>query len=145
MRYVLKKIHIRKLIYAVIVILFLTFPRIYSTLEYNSDYPRLLNFASEETVSVDVTWYALFGPNQYVNTPIYKMWGWHEISAYIGFLTFAVLGKFDTRNSLEYTLAGSYYALEYRKYGFGKLFDFNRVNFERICQCHFKREHWLCA
>lgn len=46
------------------------------------------------------------------------------------FLTFAFLGKFDTRNSLEYTLAGSYYALEYRKYGFGKLFDFNRVNFE---------------
>ncbi len=46
------------------------------------------------------------------------------------FLTIAFSGKFDTRNSLEYTLAGSYYFLQYQKFGIGKLFDFNRVNFE---------------
>jgi outer membrane protein insertion porin family len=46
------------------------------------------------------------------------------------FLTFVANGKFDTRNSREYTLAGSYYNLEYKKYGFGKLFDFNRVNYD---------------
>lgn len=46
------------------------------------------------------------------------------------FLTFSVNGTFDTRNSTEYTLAGSYYSLLYEKFGFGKLFDFNRINFE---------------
>lgn len=46
------------------------------------------------------------------------------------FLTFSFRGNFDTRNSTEYTLAGSYYTIEYQKYGFGKLFDFNRINFE---------------
>ncbi|MEP7146495.1 MAG: POTRA domain-containing protein [bacterium] len=46
------------------------------------------------------------------------------------FLTFNFSAKFDTRNSNEYTLAGSYYFLEYQKFGFAKLFDFNRLNFE---------------
>jgi len=46
------------------------------------------------------------------------------------FLTFSVSGIFDTRNSTEYTLAGSYYSLEYEKFGFGKLFDFNRIGFD---------------
>lgn len=46
------------------------------------------------------------------------------------FITVALGGKFDTRNSREYTLSGSYYALEYRKYGLGKIFDFNRINIE---------------
>jgi len=46
------------------------------------------------------------------------------------YLTLTISGKFDTRNSLEYTLSGSYYFLQYTKFGFGKLFDFNRVNME---------------
>lgn len=46
------------------------------------------------------------------------------------FLTFALSGKFDSRNATEYTMAGSYYFLEYRKFGFGRLFDFNKVKFE---------------
>lgn len=46
------------------------------------------------------------------------------------YLTFSAAGKFDTRNSSEYTLLGSYYSLEYVKFGFGKLMDFNKVNFE---------------
>ncbi len=45
------------------------------------------------------------------------------------YLTLLFSGRFDTRNSQEYTLSGSYYFLEYTKFGFGKLFDFNRVNF----------------
>lgn len=46
------------------------------------------------------------------------------------FMTLSVSGRFDTRNSVEYSLSGSYYFLEYQKFGFGKLFDFNRVSFE---------------
>ena len=46
------------------------------------------------------------------------------------FMTLSVSGRFDTRNSIEYSLSGSYYFLEYQKFGFGKLFDFNRVSFE---------------
>lgn len=46
------------------------------------------------------------------------------------FLTFSFSGRFDTRNSYEYTLAGSFYYIGYRKLGFGRLFDFNRVNFD---------------
>lgn len=46
------------------------------------------------------------------------------------FLTFTLGGKYDTRNSREYSLIGSYYFLEYKKFGFGKLFDFNRINFD---------------
>lgn len=46
------------------------------------------------------------------------------------FLTFSASGKFDTRNSTEYSLSGSYYSLQYEKFGFGKLFDFNRINFD---------------
>jgi len=46
------------------------------------------------------------------------------------FLTFSASGRFDTRNSNENTLAGSYYSLKYEKFGFGKLFDFNRIDFD---------------
>lgn len=46
------------------------------------------------------------------------------------YLTFGINSRFDTRNSYEYSLMGSYYFLEYSKYGFGKLIDFNKVNFE---------------
>lgn len=46
------------------------------------------------------------------------------------YLTFSAFGRFDTRNSHEYTLSGSYYTLEYEKFGFGELMDFNRVTFE---------------
>jgi len=44
------------------------------------------------------------------------------------FMTFGVNGKYDSRNSSEYTLSGVLLSLEYIKYGFGKLFDFNRIN-----------------
>lgn len=46
------------------------------------------------------------------------------------YLTVSAGGRFDTRNSNEYALAGSFYSLEYVKFGFGKLIDFNKVNFE---------------
>lgn len=46
------------------------------------------------------------------------------------FLTFSFGGRIDTRNSTEYTLAGSFYLLEYQKFGIGKLLDFNRVNLD---------------
>jgi len=46
------------------------------------------------------------------------------------YFTFGMFSKFDTRDSYEYTLAGSYYSLEYEKIGFGKTMDFNRVNLE---------------
>lgn len=46
------------------------------------------------------------------------------------FMTFSFSGQFDTRNSYEYTTAGSYYFLEYIKFGFGKLFDFNKVTYD---------------
>ncbi len=46
------------------------------------------------------------------------------------FMTFGVIGKYDSRNSTEYTLSGFLFSLEYEKYGFGKLFDFNRINTE---------------
>ena len=48
---------------------------------------------------------------------------------YDNFMTFSFSGQFDTRNSYEYTTAGSFYFLEYIKFGFGKLFDFNKVSF----------------
>lgn len=46
------------------------------------------------------------------------------------FLTFSFSGQLDTRNSYEYTTAGSFYFLEYIKYGFGKLFNFNKVTYD---------------
>ncbi|MFZ1320114.1 MAG: POTRA domain-containing protein [Ignavibacteria bacterium] len=46
------------------------------------------------------------------------------------FMTFGIFGRYDARDSYEYTLDGSYYSLEYEKVGFGKTIDFNRVNFE---------------
>ena len=46
------------------------------------------------------------------------------------YLTLSFNGRYDTRNSYEYSLAGSYYFLEYSKFGFGQLIDFNKVNFE---------------
>ncbi len=46
------------------------------------------------------------------------------------YFTLGFSGKFDTRNSLEYTTAGSFYFLEYQKIGFGKLVDFNRTRAE---------------
>ncbi len=46
------------------------------------------------------------------------------------YLLLSFAGIVDTRNSYEYTLAGSYYFLEYQKYGVGKLLDFNRVNYD---------------
>jgi len=46
------------------------------------------------------------------------------------FLTFSLGGRFDTRNSNEYTTAGSLYTLEYIKFGFGRLFDFNKINLD---------------
>ncbi|MBK8983276.1 MAG: hypothetical protein IPM38_13375 [Ignavibacteria bacterium] len=46
------------------------------------------------------------------------------------YFTFSIFSRFDTRDSYEYTLAGSYYSLEYEKIGFGKTIDFNRINLE---------------
>lgn len=46
------------------------------------------------------------------------------------FLTFSAGGRFDTRNSLEYTMSGSLYTLEYIKFGFGQAFDFNKINID---------------
>jgi len=46
------------------------------------------------------------------------------------YITMNFNGRFDTRNSYEYSLMGSYYFFEYTKFGFGKLVDFNKVNFE---------------
>ncbi len=46
------------------------------------------------------------------------------------FITLSFSGQIDTRSSNEYTLSGSYYFLEYKKFGFGRLFDFNRINIE---------------
>jgi outer membrane protein assembly factor BamA len=46
------------------------------------------------------------------------------------FLTFTASGRYDTRNSLEYTMSGSLYTLEYIKFGFGRAFDFNKINID---------------
>lgn len=46
------------------------------------------------------------------------------------YMTFALSSKYDTRNSIEYTLSGLYVSLSYVKYGFGKLFDFNKIYFD---------------
>ncbi|MGB3016201.1 MAG: POTRA domain-containing protein, partial [Ignavibacteria bacterium] len=46
------------------------------------------------------------------------------------FGTFSVNGRYDTRNSYEYTTSGTLLFLEYSKAGFGGLIDFNRIGFD---------------
>ncbi len=53
-----------------------------------------------------------------------------SLSGQDNFLTFSLQSNFETRNSLEYTMAGSYYSFEYIKFGFGKSFDFNKINLD---------------
>lgn len=90
--YIWNELHVKKLIYAAGLTVLLTFPRVFATLSYTVDYPRIQSFLAEETLSVDISWYALFGPDQYgTDVPVYGPWGWTEISTYIGFMTFAVL------------------------------------------------------
>lgn len=91
LKYIYQKMHLKKLIYTALVVITLTAPKIYATLEYTKDYPRILGFQQEPTTSVDTTWYALFGPDQYNFPPQENTtWGWHEVGTYIGVLTFFV-------------------------------------------------------
>jgi outer membrane protein insertion porin family len=46
------------------------------------------------------------------------------------FGTFSVNGRYDTRNSFEYTTSGTLLFLDYSKAGFGGLIDFNRVGID---------------
>lgn len=83
---------VKKLVAAGLVFLVLAAPKIYSTLEYSGDYPRLLAQVSERTTTIDTTWYSLFGPDQYNFPPESGMvWSWMESGTYIGFLTFFAL------------------------------------------------------
>lgn len=84
---VLQDLHIKKLAYSAILILILTFPRLYSTAEFTHDYPRILSNVKEIGAGPYKTLYALFAPDQYQSVPTDIMWGWHEYSTYVGILT----------------------------------------------------------
>ncbi len=61
--------------------------RLFHTLQYLKEYPRVL-FASEETIGLGNGLLAIFGPFvQYNNQPHIPEWSWMEVSAYIGFFT----------------------------------------------------------
>lgn len=90
--YVWKEMSINKLLFGFVIILLLTFPKLYATLEFSHDYPRILSQNSEHTTPIDITLYALFSPDQYSNPPKeYVVWSWMETSSYIGILTSIVL------------------------------------------------------
>lgn len=83
---------IKNLFLAMLLTTVLSFTRIYATLEYSYDFPRIQNFIKEEPIGLNNTTYALFAPDQYVTPPSEPgWWGWHEISTYIGILTSLVL------------------------------------------------------
>lgn len=65
----------------------LSFYRLYFTLQYLKDYPRLEN-DPEKTAGIIKALFSMFGPlRQFQHTPSLPEWGWLETSAYIGICT----------------------------------------------------------
>lgn len=61
--------------------------RLYYSFSYIKEYPRGFSFP-ETTIGIPKAIYAIFGPfRQLVNTPNVPLWGWGEISTYIGLAT----------------------------------------------------------
>ncbi len=71
------------------VFILLTSYRLFYTLQYLKDYPRLEALNLEPSIGLPKAWFAMFGPlRQFVNTPSIPPWGWLEASAYISIFTF---------------------------------------------------------
>jgi hypothetical protein len=85
--YFASRLQIKKVFYAGLVLILLTLPRIYATLEYSHDFPRLQSQIKEEPLGFKKTTYALFGPDQYKNPPEPLIWTWGEVSTYVGAFT----------------------------------------------------------
>jgi hypothetical protein len=72
---------------AFIVVLIIAGYKIFFSLQYIKEYPRLFEFP-ETSMGIPKALYAVFGPlRQYTNTPHLPVWGWAEASTYIGLTT----------------------------------------------------------
>ncbi len=61
--------------------------RMYYSLSFIKEYPRGFSFP-ETTIGLPKALYAIFGPfRQFLNTPSVPLWGWGEVSTYIGLAT----------------------------------------------------------
>ena len=70
------------------VFLFITFYRLFFTLDYLNDFPRSQLDNPEPTIGIAKGLFAIGGPfRQFTNAPTHPQWSWMEASAYIGFTT----------------------------------------------------------